>query len=87
MAPEAWGGVGFVTSYGKQTGSEEIVGKNASLGQAITALANLKVDSPITIVSLEVGLLYKFCQNVSDFNAEILRVMHRSIKVEVIEFN
>jgi hypothetical protein len=40
-APEAWGGVGLVISLSKKTGSKEIVGKNAGLGKAIIALANL----------------------------------------------
>ncbi len=32
VVPEVWGGVGLVTSLSKKAGSEEIVGKNASLG-------------------------------------------------------
>jgi hypothetical protein len=66
-------------------GSEEIVGKNAGLGQAITALANLEVDPTVTIGTLKVVLLNEFHQNVSNFDADIFRVRHQSIKVEILE--
>ncbi len=44
VAPEAWSGFGLVIFFSKKAGLEEVVGKNAGLGKAITALANLKVD-------------------------------------------
>jgi hypothetical protein len=66
-------------------GLEEIIDKNAGLGQAITALANLKVDPTIMIVTLKVILLIDFRQNVSNFNADIFRVRHWSIEVEILE--
>jgi hypothetical protein len=46
VMPEAWGAFGFVITLSKKARSEEIVGKNAGLGKAITALANLEVDPP-----------------------------------------
>jgi hypothetical protein len=36
VVPEAWGGFGLVISFGKKAGAEEILGKNAGLGQAST---------------------------------------------------
>ncbi len=66
-------------------GSEEIVGKNAGLGKAITALANLKVDPSVTIATLKVVFLDEFCWNVSNFNVDVLGVWHWSIKVEGLE--
>jgi hypothetical protein len=85
VVPEAWGGFGLVISLSKKAGLEEIVGKNAGLGQAITVLANLKVDPPVTIVTLKVVLLNEFCQNISNFNLDVFGVWHWSIKVEVLE--
>jgi hypothetical protein len=82
VVPEVWGGFGLVISFSKKVGSEEIIGKNAGLGQAITALANLKVDSPIKIATLKVVLLNEFRRNVSNINVNIFRVRHQSIKVE-----
>jgi hypothetical protein len=42
VTPEIQGGFGFVISFSKKAGLEEIVGKNVGLGTAITALAILK---------------------------------------------
>jgi hypothetical protein len=64
---------------------EEIVGKNASLGKAITALANLEVDPPIPITTLKDVLLNEFCWDVSNFNADLFRVWNWSVKVKVLE--
>jgi hypothetical protein len=60
VAPEAWGGFSFVISFSKKMGSEEIVGKNAGLGKAITALANFEVDPTITIATFKFVLLNEF---------------------------
>jgi hypothetical protein len=57
VTPEAWGGFGLVIFFSRKVGSEEIIGKNASLGQAITSLANFKVDPTITIATLKFVLL------------------------------
>jgi hypothetical protein len=76
VAPEAWGGFSLVISFSKKTGSEEIAGKNASLGKAITALANLEVDSPVTNATLKVVLLNEFRWNLSDFNGDVFGVWH-----------
>jgi hypothetical protein len=85
--PEAWVGFGLVISLSKKAGSEEIVGKNASLEQAIAALANLEVDPTIKIATLKFVLLNKFCRNVCNFNVDIFRVRHWSIEVEILEIN
>jgi hypothetical protein len=87
VVPEAWGGFGLVISLSKKAGSEEIIGKNASLGKAITALGNLKVDPPITITTLQVVLFNEFRQNVSNYNADVFGVWHWSMEVEVLEVN
>ncbi len=81
MGPEALGRFDLVISFSKKAGSEEIVGENAGLEQAITALANLELDPTVTIVTL------KFVQNVCNFNADIFMVRHQSIKVEILEVN
>ncbi len=66
---------------------EEIIGKNASLGKAITALANFEVNPTVTLVTLKFVLLNEFCWNVCNFDADIFRVRHWSIEVEVLEVN
>ncbi len=87
VVPKAWGGIGLVISLSKKAGLEEIVGKNAGLGETITALANLEVDSPITIATLKVVFLDEFLWNISNFNADVFGVWHWSIEVEVLEVN
>jgi hypothetical protein len=85
VAPKAQGGFGFVISFSKKAGSEEIIGNNVSLGKAITALANFKVNPIVMLTTLKFVLLNEFRQNVCNFNADIFRVRHQSIKVEVFE--
>ncbi len=85
VAPEARGGFSFVISLSKQAGSEEIVGKNASLGKAITALAKFEVNPAVMVKTFKFVFLNEFCQNVCNINADIFRVRHWGIKVEVFE--
>jgi hypothetical protein len=85
VVPEARGGFGFVKSFSKKAGLEEIIGKNASLGKAITALVNFKVNLIVMLATFKVVFLNEFCQNVCNFNADIFRVGHWGIKVEVFE--
>ncbi len=66
VAPEACGGVGLVISLSKKAGLEEIIGKNAGLGKAITALANLEVYPPVTIATLQIVFFNEFRRNVSN---------------------
>ncbi len=87
VVPEAWGGFGLVISFSKKAGLEEIIGKNAGLGQAITALANLEVDPTFTIATLKFVFLNEFRRIVCNFNADIFRVRHWSIEVEILKVN
>ncbi len=82
VAPEAWDGFSLVISFSKKAGLEEIVGKDASLWKAITALVNLQVDPLITVATLKVVLLNEFHQ---DVNADVFEVWHWSIKIEILE--
>ena len=87
MAPEARGGFGFVISFSKKAELEEIVGKNAGLGNAITALENFEVNPTNTLATFKFVFLNEFCWNFCDFYVDIFRVRHWGIKVEVFEFN
>ncbi len=85
VAPEARGGFSFVISLSKKAGSEEIVGKDAGLGKAITALANFEVNPTIPLATFKFVFLNEFCRNVCNFNADIFRVRHWSIEVDILE--
>jgi hypothetical protein len=65
VAPEARGGFSFVISFSKKAGLEEIVGKDAGLAKAITALANFKVNPTITLATFKFVFLNEFHQKYS----------------------
>ncbi len=75
MAPEARGRFGFVISLSKKAGSEEIVGENAGLIKAITALANFEVNTTVTLATFKFVFLNELHWNVC-FNVDIFRVRH-----------
>jgi len=85
VAPEARGGFSLIVAFSKKAGSEEIIGQNASLGKAITASANFEVDPTVAVPTRKLVLFNKFGQYVCDFDADILRIGHWSIEVEVLE--
>jgi len=85
VAPEARGGFSLVVAFSKKTGSEEIVGQNASLGKAIAASANFEVDPTIAVCPRKLVFFNKFGRDVCDFDTDILRIGHWGIEVEVLE--
>jgi hypothetical protein len=85
VAPEARGRFSFIVAFSKKAGSEEIVGQNASLGKAVTALANFEVDPTVAVSTCKVVFLNEFRWDVCDFDVDILRVGHWGIEVEVLE--
>jgi len=85
-APETRGGFSLVVAFSKKAGSEEIVGQNASLGKAIAASANFEVDPTAAVPTRKlVSFFNKFGRDVCDFDADILRIGHWGIEVEVLE--
>jgi hypothetical protein len=50
MAPKTQSGSSFVEALSSEAQSEKVIGKDASLGKSVTALANFKVD-PAVLVS------------------------------------
>jgi hypothetical protein len=79
------GGFSFIVTISQKAGSEEIVGQNAGLGQAVAALANFEIDPTIAVSTRKLVFLNEFCWDVRDFDADILGVGHWGIKVEVLE--
>ena len=87
MVPEARGGFSLVVAFSKKEGSEEIVGQNISLGKAIAASANFEVDPTVAVPTRKLVFFTKFGGDVCDFDANILRIGHWGIEVEVFEVN
>jgi hypothetical protein len=87
VVPEAGGGFSFIIALSKEAGLEEVVGQNAGLEKAIAAAANFEVDPTVAVSTRKCVLFNEFCWNVCDFDADILRIGHWGIKVEVLEVN
>jgi hypothetical protein len=87
VAPEARSGFSFIVAFSKKAGAEEIVGQNAGLGKAITASANFEVDPTAAVSTCKLVFRNEFRWDVCDFDADILRVGHWGIEVEVLEVN
>ena len=81
------GGLHLVVTLNKKAGSEEIIGEDASLGQTITTLANFEVDPTIVVRTCKLVFFHEFSRDIRDFDADVLRVGHWGIEVEVLEVN
>jgi hypothetical protein len=64
---------------------EKVIGKDASLWKSVTALANFKVDPAVSVLAREVVFLDELVQDVRELDANIFRIRHRSVQIEVLE--
>ncbi len=87
VAPETRGGISFIVTFRKKARLEEILGHDASLGKAIAALANIEVDPTVAVTTRKLVLLNEFRWDVGDLDADIFRVGHWRVEVEVLEVN
>ena len=87
VAPETRSGSRFVVFFGFEAGAKKIVGQDACLGKTITSLANFKVDPTITILTGEIVFFNELRRYVRDLDADVFRVGHRSVEVEVLQVN
>jgi len=55
------------------------------LGKTIAALANFEVDSTVAVCTCKLVLLNEFSWDVCDYDADIFRIGHWGIKVEILE--
>jgi len=85
VAPEARCGFSLVVAFSKKAGLEEIVGQNTSLGKAIAVSANFEVDPTVAVPTRKLVFFNEFSWDVCDFDADILRIGHWGIEVEVLE--
>ena len=69
VAPETRGGFHLVVAFSKKARSEEIVGQDASLGKAITALVNFKVNPTVAVSTCKLLFFYEFRWDVGDLDA------------------
>jgi hypothetical protein len=77
----------LVIIISNKAGAQQIVDKDAGLGQAITPLANFKVYTAIMGVVREVILYDKFIQNIQDFDTDVFMIGHRGVEVDILEID
>jgi hypothetical protein len=85
VAPETRSGSRFVVTFGLKAGAKEILGQDACLGKTITSLANFKVDPTVTILTGEIVFFNELRWYVRDLDADVFRVGHGSVEVEVLQ--
>ncbi len=84
VAPKSWRGSSFIEVLSNKVPSEKVIGKDASLGKSITALANFKVDPAILVSAREILFLDELVWDVRELDANIFGIRHRSIQIEVL---
>jgi hypothetical protein len=77
----------FVEALSNKARSEKVIGKDASLGKSVTALANFKVDTAVLVLAREVVFLDELVRDVRELDANIFRIRHRSVQIEVLDIN
>ncbi len=78
------GGCLLVVEFGKAV-LEEIVGKDACLGETIHATVHLKVDPGVTGKLVELVLVDEFLGYVCKIDANVFWLVERGVKIEVLE--
>jgi hypothetical protein len=87
VAPKTRSGSSFVEALSNEVQSEKVIGKDASLGKSVTALANFKVDPAVLVSAQEVVFLDELVQDVRELDTNIFRIRHRSVQIEVLEID
>ncbi len=78
------GGCLVVVEFDKAV-SEEFVGKEAYLGETVHALVHLKVDPGVKSKLVELVLVNEFLGDVCKLDADVLWLVERGVKIEVLE--
>jgi hypothetical protein len=87
VAPKSRHGSIFIEALSNEAQLEKVIGKDASLGKSVTALANFKVDPAILVSAQEFVFLEELVRDVRELDANIFRIRHRSVQIEVLEIN
>jgi hypothetical protein len=87
MAPRSRRGSSIVEALSKEVRLEKVIGKDASLGKSITALANFKLDPAVSILAQEIVFLDELVWDVRELDVNIFWIRHRSVQIEVIEID
>jgi hypothetical protein len=77
----------FIKTFSLEMGVEKIISCDACLGQAGATLADFKVNPSIMIQTNKLVFFGELVGDVQDFDANLVGLVHGSIKVEVLEVN
>ncbi len=85
VAPEPGGGDCLVVvEFGKVV-LEELVGKDACLGETVHSLAHLKVDPEVTGKLVELVLVDEFSGDVCQLDVDVLWPVEQGVEIEILE--
>jgi hypothetical protein len=85
VTPETGGGGCLVVvKFGKAV-SEEVVSKDACLGETVHATAHFEVDPGVTGKLVELVLVNEFLEDVSKLDADVLWPVKGGVEIEVLE--
>ena len=85
VSPEAWSGGCFVVVKFGEAFSEEVVCKDAGLGEAIHAASHFEVDPAVADKIFESVVLNEFFGDVGDFDADVFWLVQGGVEVEIFE--
>ena len=83
VPPQSWNGGRILVPLCFQALEEEVVSQDARLWQSIASAADFEVDPAILITSLEVVFVNEFGRDVGGFDADIFRILHWCVQIEV----
>jgi hypothetical protein len=85
VAPEPRGGDCLVVAKFSKAISEELVGKDACLGETVHSTAHFKVDPGVVGNLLELVLVDEFLGDVSKLDVDVLWSVKQGIQIKVLE--
>jgi hypothetical protein len=77
----------FIKTFYLETGSEKIVIKDACLWKFVATLVDFEVNPSVPVQTCELVFVNEFLWNVQDFDANVFRLGHGRVKVEVLKVN
>ncbi len=87
VVPISWRGGSFIVAFSNNAGSKKIVGKGASLGKTITALANFEVHQTVVVSTQKVVFQDEFIWDIGNLGSNIFRIRHGCVQIKVLEVN
>jgi hypothetical protein len=85
VAPEPRGGGCLIVVKVGKTVSEELVGRDACLGETVHATAHYKVDPGVAGNLVELVLVNEFLGDICKLDADVLWLVERGVQIEVLE--